>query len=77
MSLKLYRVTCKGMTTSYTGCANGIAYVLADGPTEAYEKVRASLEERNLGFPKDRELDRIELIAENADYPDCGARVYT
>ena len=76
MSLKLYKVTCKGMTTSFTGCAYGVAYVVASDPTEAYEKVRTDLEKQDLGFRKDRELDRIELLAENTDYPDCGLRLY-
>jgi len=76
MSLKLYKVTCKGMTTSSTGVAHGISYVLAADPTEAYLTVRTNLDKRDIGFDKDRELDRIELIAENVDYPDCGTRVY-
>ncbi len=76
MSLKLYKVTCKGMTTSSTGVAHGISYVLAGDPTDAYETVRTNLDRRDLGSDKDRELACIELIAENVDYPDCGTRVY-
>ena len=55
MSLKLYRVTCRGMTTSSTGVAHGIAYVLAVDPSEAYRIVRDDLNKRDLGFTKDRE----------------------
>lgn len=76
MSLKLYRVTCRGMTTSSTGVAHGIAYVLAVDPSEAYRIVRDDLNKRDLGFTKDRELDRIELLAENVEYPQRGTRVY-
>ena len=76
MSIKLYRVTCRGMKTSATGTSYGISYVLAENPTEAYDTVRAYLDKHELGFSKDRELESIELIAENSDYPDCGTRVY-
>ena len=76
MSLKLYKVTCKGMTVRGFGVAHGISYVLASNTTEAYNKMRADLDKRELGFVKDRELDRIELLAENVEYPACGTRVY-
>lgn len=64
------------MTTSSAGVAHGIAYVLAKDPSEAYRILRNDLDERDIGFSTDRELDRIELIADNAEYPLCGTRVY-
>lgn len=74
MVKKLYKVTCRGMT--YGDQPHGIAYVVAANPSEAYKKVRASLNERNLGFQKERELDKIELLAEVGDYPECGTALY-
>ncbi len=76
MGLKLYRVTCRGMTTSSAGVAHGIAYVLAGNPAEAYEIVLDDLNKRDIGFYKERALDRVELLAENVEYPQCGTRVY-
>lgn len=76
MSLRLYKVTCKGMTTNVTGTVHGIAYVLACNPTEAYEIVRKDLDVRDLGFRHEREMDIIELIAEDVPYPDCRIRLY-
>lgn len=74
MGKKLYKVTCRGMT--YGLKPHGIGYVIASDPIEAYGKVRVSRSERNLGCPMDRELDKIELLTESADYPDCGTVLY-
>lgn len=71
MSKKLYIVKCKGMTFTY-----GYSYVVAEHATEAYNKVRESLDNRDLGFSKERELQQIELVAECTDYPDCGTILY-
>lgn len=77
MGKKLYRVTCRGMTYSIgTDVVHGIAYVVADSPNAAYKKLRASLDRRDLGLSEYRELDKIELLAEVADYPDCGVALY-
>lgn len=78
MKLKLYKVTCKGMTTDCMGTqtAHGIAYVVASDADTAYMKLRDSLDARNLGFPKDREMDKVELIAAVGDYPACGVALY-
>lgn len=69
---KLYKVTLRGMTTSSSGVAYGISYVSAENPTEAYEKVKTFLDKEDLGFCRDRELDKVELIADSARYPNCG-----
>ena len=50
-------------------------YVIAIHPSEAYNKVRAFLDENKIGFEKDRELKQITLLAENAKYPDCATRI--
>lgn len=74
---KLYRVTCRGMTCSLgNDMTHGIGYVVADNPDEAYQKMRDSLEKRSLGFSTDREMDKIELLAEDDDYTDCGVQLY-
>lgn len=69
--MNLYRVTCRGLQPE-----NGVAYVVADDPAKAYEKVRADLNNRDIGFPSDRELSKIELLAQDAEYPDCKTRLY-
>ena len=74
---KLFLVKCKGMQHGLTGPAYGVAYVIAKGPTEAYKKVRERLNTRDLGFSKEREMDSIVLMAEDAEYPDCGYILYT
>ena len=61
--MKLYYVQCKNYKAS--------AYVLAEHPTEAYEKLRALYEEKDWFFRRDRELESIKLIAEYTNYPDC------
>jgi len=74
--MKLYLVKCRGMNISVTGPTHGVAYVIANNPAEAYEKLRKDLDERDLGFTDERELSSIELIAEDTNYPSCGVRVY-
>ena len=67
----LYKVTCRGMTNTACGtqAAHGIAYVVARNPDEAYKKLRKYLDEKDLGFRKERDLDKVELVAEAIDYP--------
>ena len=78
MRKKLYHVLCSGMTTRMAGeTAHGSAYVVAEDSEEAYRKVRASLDKRDLGFSNEREMYRVELMAENTDYPPCGHSLYT
>ena len=69
--MKLFLVKCKGMTINPTGAPHGKAYVLADDPTSAYNKLKAYLDDKNLGFADERVLDRITLVAEEGDYPKC------
>lgn len=73
---KLYRVTLKGMTYNSTGVAYGSSYVIAENTDEAYQKVRMFLDENDLGFSKDRELDKVELIADSYRYTDVGCLLY-
>ena len=69
-SKKLYRVTLRGMTYSSTGVVYGVSYVVAENSAEAYQKVRDFLDEGDLGFSGDRELDKVELIADTYKYTD-------
>lgn len=64
--MKLYKVTLKGMTQNSTGIAYGISYVVARDSNEAYLKVKDFLDEKGIGFSRERELDKIELLA--SDY---------
>lgn len=77
MKLKLYKVTCKGMTTCIVGSVTyGIAYVVAKDAEEAYQCVRSKLDKDDLGFTRDRALNKIELLAEEGKYPECGTILY-
>jgi len=54
----------------------GCPYVVAENMNEAYKKVRKYLDERNLGFENDREMESIHLLAESEDYPNCGVQLF-
>lgn len=73
---KLYRVTLKGMTYSSTGVAYGVSYVVANNSDEAYTKVRQYLDKEDIGFRKDRELDKVELLAEDYKYTDTNHMLF-
>ena len=76
-SLKLYLVECRGMTASYGGRpAHGRAYVVATDPRQAWDRVSADLQERDLGTEWDREMGTITLLAEDVPYPACKYRLY-
>lgn len=77
MNNKLYKVTLKGMTyQKASGVVNGIAYVVAKDLTSAYNKMHEFLKERDIGYDSDRQLDKIELLAENEEYPDTDYRLF-
>lgn len=75
-NLKLYKVTLKGMTVCSTGIAHGISYVIAADLNQAYEKVRTFLDNNKIGFPKHRELEKIELVASVYYYNDVGTMLH-
>lgn len=66
--LKLYRVTLRGMTWSTSGVVEGISYVVAENAEAAYQKVKKRLDEKDIGLSRQRELDRIELIASTYEH---------
>ena len=76
--MKLFKVTLNGMNygRSTGSVVNGTAYVVAEDLTTAYNKVRKYMDKNDLGFTHEREVESIELLAEEADYPDCGYRLY-
>ncbi len=74
--MKLWLVTLQGMNINLTGAPHGKAYVLANDPNEATEKLIKYVNENDLGFRKDRELKSVELIADSSDYPSCGMRLF-
>jgi non-ribosomal peptide synthetase component E (peptide arylation enzyme) len=61
---KLYRVTLKGMIFMSIGIRFGCSYVVAKSSDEAYQKVKTYLDSQQIGFAKDRVLDKVELIAD-------------
>jgi len=76
-TMKLYKVTCRGMRSAGgSGVVDGLAYVVAESLSDAYKRVKDYLEEKELGTANSRELDVIELIAEETDYPRCGYRLF-
>jgi hypothetical protein len=74
--MKLYRVKLQGMTSNIDGPAYGISYVVADNPTEAYYKVKNFLDDKDIGFDREREMGSIELIADENQYGNCGTILY-
>ncbi|GEM_PF-2642415 len=70
--MKLYKVTLKGLKSSITGVNLGYSYVLADDPSEAYNKLKKFIEDRNLGFEHEREMEKIELPADSYEYNNTG-----
>jgi hypothetical protein len=72
----LYKVTLKGMHGGFCSRAHGIAYVVADNPSAAVDKVQKHLIDADIGTTADRALQSIELLAEEYDYADCGFKLY-
>ena len=70
---RLYYVHLVGMHRSMQSeTSYGDTYVVATGPTEAYQKLRDFLDKNNLGFGYEREMANIELLAEWDRYTNCG-----
>jgi len=75
-TMKLYKITLRGMTFAVTGVAEGISYVIAPDPYAAYMKVKNRLDSQDIGFEKDRELEKIELLADNQECNNIGTLLY-
>jgi hypothetical protein len=63
--MKLFLIRLKGPIGKHNNC-----YVLADDPTEAYDKVRKFLDNYDIGTPDARALYSIEVIADMDTYQD-------
>ena len=74
--MKLYRVTLRGMKYSATGTVYGISYVVAENSEIAYLKVKDFLNTNNYGFSSDREMESIELLAEDNQYSSVNTMLY-
>lgn len=69
-TLKLYKVTIRGGFNA-TSTDYNESYVVAKSPNDAYKQVRKYLDDNDLCFDDERELDTIRLIAECGRYPSC------
>ena len=76
--MKLYRVKLRGMKDTLMGTqtAYGAPFVVADDLNRAFEMVKNHLDKKDIGFSRDREIESIELLAEEGDYPSCLVQLY-
>jgi len=72
---KLYKVTLRGLHSSSFMNYNA-SYVVAEDSRRAYRKVRAYLDKEGLGFERQRELKKIELVADADKYGSCGTLLF-
>lgn len=70
MTMKLWKVVLRGVGKYRE------SYVVAENSVVAYSIVRTFLNDNDLGFEHERELDNITLLAENVQYPDCETNLY-
>jgi hypothetical protein len=73
---KLYKVTLRGFTSFSSGMNYKTSYVVADDPQQAYQAVLNDLKTRDYGFPEDRELHNVELLAEDSKFTNVKTRLY-
>lgn len=64
------------MRFTSTGTVYGVNYVVAKDAEEAYQKVKKFLDNKDIGFTKDRVLESIELLAEETNYTGTGYMLY-
>ncbi len=72
--MKLFRVSVVNLSAEIRFLESG--YVVAEGPAQAYRALRDYLDANNIGEVNDREMDTIELLADTAEVPACGRRLY-
>jgi len=73
--MKLYRVNLRGLTNA-TGVQYNSSYVVADDTAEAYKRVRKWLDDEDYGFSHERELESVELLADEYEYNDVKTRLF-
>ena len=64
------------MKYSLTGTVYGISYVVAENSEIAYSKVKEFLNKNDYGFSSDREMESIELLAEDNQYTSVRTMLY-
>ena len=73
--MKLYKVNLRGL-----GGGSGVnyksSYVVAENADKAYLTVRSHLDEKDYGFTRDREMESVELLAEDSDYAESLVRLF-
>lgn len=80
--MSLFRVTCRGFTSPYPagvsepGGQHKTHYVVAADAGEAYTRVLAFIESKDIGFASDRALEKVELIAGPPPSPACGTLLH-
>jgi len=72
--MNLYRVKLKGMKSAVLGISYGDSFVVANDPTEAYQKIREYLDNEDIGFMSDRVLETIEFLA--SEDPRCKRGIF-
>jgi hypothetical protein len=71
-TFKLYKVTLQNSVMKPCG----VSYVVALSTDEAYKQVRDYLEKKDWGFNQDRELEMVELIAEDYEYTNLSHKLF-
>ena len=68
--MNLYKVTLCGME-DYR-----VSYVVSEDSEKAYKTVREYLDNMGIGPSDKKALKSVELIAEDAEYPECKTRLF-
>ena len=75
MTFKLFKVTLLGginpVSTNYK-----TSFVVAESPNDAYQAIRDFLDSNNFCFLWERELESIELLAEDRKHPACRTMLF-
>jgi hypothetical protein len=74
--MKLFLVKLRGMRSVFSSPAYGCSYVVAEDSNSAYLLLKEYVDKNGLGFDHERELQSVELIAEDAEYPRCGTILF-
>lgn len=68
--MKLFKVTIQANNN------RKVSYVVAEDSAQAYQKVRKYMDDKNLCFRNEREMQSIDLIADTQEYPECGISLF-
>lgn len=72
--MKLFKVTIRGgFSSTFTNYQENYqeSYVVAEDSAIAYKKVREFLDKKSLCFIDERELKKIELLADTTRHGEC------